>query len=57
MIVYDCTSTGYLTGFIEAVNDSQTIFKIQQDGGLKSTYQKDNTQILKWIATNNPNER
>jgi len=24
--------------FIEVMNDSQTIFKIQQDGGLKSTY-------------------
>ena len=43
--------------FIEVMNDSQTIFKIQQDGGLKSTYQKDNNQLLKWIAQNNLNEK
>jgi hypothetical protein len=57
MLIYDCTSTGYMVGFIEAINDSQTIFKIQQGGGLRSTYQKNNDQLFKWIAENNPNEK
>jgi len=46
-----------MVGFIEAINDSQTIFKIQQGGGLRSTYQKNNDQLFKWISENNPNEK
>ena len=57
MLIYDCTSTGYMVGFIEAINDSQTIFKIQQGGGLRSTYQKNNDQLFNNILNNISNEK
>ena len=56
MLIYDCFSTGFKTGFIEVVKDAMTLFKIQMEGGIKGRYQIDTSQLFKWIAFNNPGE-
>ncbi|RNA11603.1 phosphatidylinositol 4-5-bisphosphate 3-kinase catalytic subunit alpha isoform, partial [Brachionus plicatilis] len=53
MLIYDCFSTGYKTGFIQVIKNSMTLFKIQMKGGMKSTYQIDTLQLYKWIAAHN----
>lgn len=53
MLIYDCFSTGYKTGFIEVIQNSMTLFKIQMKGGMRSTYQIDTLQLYKWIANHN----
>ncbi|CAF0737287.1 unnamed protein product [Brachionus calyciflorus] len=53
MITYDCYSTGSKTGFIEVIKNSLTLFKIQMQGGMKSTYQIDTLQLYRWIYNHN----
>ena len=57
MLLYDCISTGANIGFIEVIQNSCTIFKVQTDGGTISQFQGDNDQLFKWIYENNPNEK
>ena len=53
ILTYDCYSTGFKTGFIEVIQNSMTLFRIQMKGGMKSTYQIDTLQLYKWIASHN----
>ena len=56
MLTYDCISTGYNIGFIEVIKNSLTIFKVQSDGGFRSEFQRDKSQLYKWIVAQNPNK-
>ena len=53
MLVYDCSATGYKTGFIQVIGDALTLFKIQMEGGIKGRYQIDSAQLYKWLAAHN----
>lgn len=56
MLIYDCFSTGFKTGFIEVIKNSMTLFKIQMEGGMRGRYQIDTLQLFRWISANNVNK-
>lgn len=57
MLVYDCCSAGYRVGFIEVMQNSSTVFKIQTDGGAKGRYQIDTNLLYKWICSKTSPEK
>mgnify|MGYP000353790626 CR=1 FL=1 len=53
LLPYGCLATGYCSGIIEVVRDSQTIMNVQELSGFKGQYQFDPSALYRWIAQNN----
>ena len=53
MTPYGCLSTGKDVGLIEAVRNSETIMKIQSQGGAKAALQMASQQLHRWIKEKN----
>ncbi|XP_006823866.2 phosphatidylinositol 4,5-bisphosphate 3-kinase catalytic subunit alpha isoform-like [Saccoglossus kowalevskii] len=53
MMPYNCLATGNMTGMVEVVRNAKTVFKIQQGGGIKGTFQLNNTMLHQWIKERN----
>ena len=53
MTPYGCLSTGKDVGLIEAVRNSETIMKIQSQGGTKAALQMGSQQLHRWIKEKN----
>ena len=53
MIPYGCLATGNMTGILEVVRNSQTIYEIQRKRGIMGTLQLKSSVLHDWVKEKN----